>query len=220
MDRFGYARCVDTATYERNKEAADSESRYVFTCKNTGKVCVFTNTGQLHTVKVADIPYGKFRDKGVPIDNISNFSSDKEHIIAVTSQTSLNLYRVIFVTKLSMMKIVDGGEFDVSKRMVASTKLQEGDEIVDVSVLKEQKDIILQTKDGYFLKFPLEEIPEKKKGAVGVRGMKLTGTDQVENVYYTRPGMADPVIEFKEKQFDLSRIKTGRRDSKGTKPRV
>ena len=220
MDRFGYARCVDTATYERNKEAADSESRYVFTCKNTGKVCVFTNTGQLHTVKVADIPYGKFRDKGVPIDNISNFSSDKEHIIAVTSQTSLNLYRVIFVTKLSMMKIVDGGEFDVSKRMVASTKLQEGDEIVDVSVLKEQKDIILQTKDGYFLKFSLEEIPEKKKGAVGVRGMKLTGTDQVENVYYTRPGMADPVIEFKEKQFDLSRIKTGRRDSKGTKPRV
>ena len=220
MDRFGYVKTVDNSVYERNKEAADNENKQIVPCMSDGKICLFTDNGQMHLVKVADIPYGKFRDKGVPIDNISNFSSDKEHITAVTSQTSLNLYRVIFVTKLSMMKIVDGGEFDVSKRMVASTKLQEGDEIVDVSVLKEQKDIILQTKDGYFLKFPLEEIPEKKKGAVGVRGMKLTGTDQVENVYYTRPGMADPVIEFKEKQFDLSRIKTGRRDSKGTKPRV
>ena len=37
MDRFGYARCVDTATYERNREAADSENRYVLTCLNTGQ---------------------------------------------------------------------------------------------------------------------------------------------------------------------------------------
>ena len=32
MDRFGYARCVDMATYERNKEAADAEHKFVFVC--------------------------------------------------------------------------------------------------------------------------------------------------------------------------------------------
>ena len=42
MDRFGYAKTVDVSTYERNKEAADAENKYVFTCKNTGRLCLFT----------------------------------------------------------------------------------------------------------------------------------------------------------------------------------
>jgi len=73
------------------------------------------------------------------------------------------MYRVIFGTKLSMLKIVDGGEFDVSKRTVAATKLQDGDEVVSVAVWKEQTNIVLQTAGGYFLRFPIEEILEKKK---------------------------------------------------------
>ena len=95
-------------------------------------ICFFTNTGQLHTVKAADLPFGKLRDKGVPVDNISNYDSARENIVYAASQTDLNLYRVIFATKLSMLKIVDGGEFDVSKRTVAATKLQEGDEVISV----------------------------------------------------------------------------------------
>ena len=218
MDRFGYAKTIDTATYERNKEAADSENKYVFTCKNTGKICVFTNIGQLHTIKVSDIPYGKFRDKGIPIDNISNYDSEKETVVAVTSQTDLNLYRVIFATRQSMLKVVDGGEFDVSKRTVASTKLQDGDEVVNVTVLNDQKEIVLQSAEGFFLKFSLDEIPEKKKGAVGVRGMKLGPKDFVENVYFT--GIWAKTIEYKGKQVELSRLKAGKRDTKGTKIRV
>ena len=70
MDRFGYARIVDVAVYERNKEAADSENKYIVHCMNTGKICIFTNSGKMHQVKVIDLPYGKFRDKGVPIDNV------------------------------------------------------------------------------------------------------------------------------------------------------
>ena len=219
MDRFGYARCIDLAAYERNKEAADAENKYVFPCKNTGKVCLFTNTGQLHTVKVMDIPYGKFRDKGVPIDNISNFNGEKEIVIEAASQTSLNLYRLIFVTKLAMMKVVDGGEFDVAKRTVAATKLMDNDEVVSVIALNEQKQIVLQSREGYFLKFGVEEIPEKKKNAVGVRGMKLTGTDYIENVYYLRSGMEN-MIEYKEKTLDLHKLKAAKRDGKGTKVRV
>ena len=63
MDRFGYARIVDVAVYERNKEAADSENKYIVHCMNTGKICIFTNSGKMHQVKVIDLPYGKFRDK-------------------------------------------------------------------------------------------------------------------------------------------------------------
>ena len=218
MDRFGYAKTVDMPTYERNREAADSENRFVFSCKNTGKVCLFTDTGQLHTIKVADLPFGKFRDKGVPIDNVSNFDSQKESIVFLTSQTELNLRQVIFVTAASMIKIVDGGEFDVSKRTVAATKLSDGDKVVGVAAVTDQRNIVLRTAGGYFLRFPIEEIPEKKKGAIGVRGMKLAEGDVVEAVYFTKNGVEN-VIEYKGKKFVLNSIKPSKRDTKGTKVR-
>ena len=151
MDRFGYAKTVDMATYERNKEAADSENRFVFPCKNTGKVCLFTDQGQLHTIKVLDLPFGKLRDKGIPIDNVSNISTGKENLVFITSQSELNLYRLLFVTSKSMMKVVDGGEFDVAKRTVAATKLMDDDLVVNVAILKEQKNIVLQTNEGFIL---------------------------------------------------------------------
>lgn len=219
MDRFGYARTIDMTAYERNKEAADAENKYVFSCKNTGRVCIFTNTGQLYTVKVMDIPFGKFRDKGVPIDNISNFNGEKETVIAVASQMSLTLYRMIFVTKYAMVKIVDGSEFDVAKRTVAATKLTEGDEVVSVVVFNDQKQIILQSAEGYFLKFNVEDIPEKKKNAIGVRGMKLNENDYIDNVYYTQSGI-ERNIEYKDKPLDLIKLKSAKRDGKGTKVRI
>ena len=219
MDRFGYCRCVDVAVYERNREAADAENRFVFPCKNTGRVCLFTSGGQLHTLKAADVPFGKFRDKGVPVDNISNFNTEKETLIYAASQTELNLYRLFFVTKQSMVKMVDGGEFDVMKRTVAATKLLEEDEVLSVEPLKDQKSIVLQSKDGYFLRFPIEEISAMKKAAVGTKGMKLGDGDYVEAVYYTRAGM-EQTIEYKGKKIELGKLKSGARAGKGVKVRA
>ena len=219
MDRFGYAKTVDMTTYERNKEAADSENKYVVKCKNTGKICLFTDSGQLYTVKAMDIPFGKFRDKGIPIDNVSNYHSDREQILLVTSQTELNLYRLIFMTKQAKTKIVSGGEFDVAKRTVASTKLMEGDTLLSVAVLKEQKQVVLQSHDGFFLRFALDEIPEQKKGAVGVRAMKLGEEDYLEAVYYSEPTV-ETLIPYQDKEMEITRVKLGKRDSKGVKIRL
>lgn len=219
MDKFGYCKTIDMTTYERNKEAADAEFKYVVKCRNTGRICVFTNTGQLHTIKVVDIPFGKFRDKGQPIDNISNYNSANEDILAITSQSEMNLYRLLFVTKQSMCKIISGGEFDVAKRTVTSTKLSEGDEIVSVVVLNEQQHIILQSKEGYFLRFDISEISEVKKTALGVHGMKMGDNDYIEQVFYTYAGQ-NTKIEYKGKQIDMNKLKVAKRDAKGTKIRV
>ncbi len=219
MDRFGYAKTVDVATYERNKEAADQENKYVIRCKNVGKICIFTDIGQLHTIKVLDLPFGKFRDKGTPIDNVSNFDSTKENMVYIASQTQLNLCRYVFVTKQAMMKVVSGGEFDVTKRTIAATKLQDDDKVLNIACIKDQKNIVLQTAGGYFLRFPLEEIPEKKKNAIGVRGIKLMDKDELESVYYTQNGM-EVSINYKSKQLVLNGIKLGKRDSRGVKVRA
>ncbi|MCR4787912.1 MAG: DNA topoisomerase 4 subunit A [Lachnospiraceae bacterium] len=219
MDRFGYAKTIDMATYERNIENVFTDYKYVVNCKNTGRICIFTNTGDMHTVKVMDIPFGKYKDKGVPIDNISNYNTEKEYVVACESQSRLNLYNLIFVTKLSMMKIVDGGEFDVTRRTISATKLLDGDEVISVCALTDQKQIVLKTADGYFIRFGIEDIPEKKKTAVGVRGMKLSPKDTVENVFFTSAS-SEPNVIIDEKPFDLYRVKLSRRDGKGTKIRL
>ncbi|MCR5556917.1 MAG: DNA topoisomerase 4 subunit A [Butyrivibrio sp.] len=219
MDRFGYAKTIDASTYEKNKETIESEFKFSFIMKNTGKVCFFTNTGNLHTVKAMDLPQGKMRDKGVPIDNISNFDTSKETIVLAASQSDLNLYRLLFTTKMSMMKIVDGGEFDVSKRTVAATKLTEGDEVVHVEILHTQKTVILRSNDGFFLRFYVDTIPEKKKAAVGVRGMRLGKNDYIRDVFYLND-MEERAIEHNDKQLQLGHLKVTSRDTKGTKVRL
>ena len=82
--------------YERNKEAADSENKYVFPCMNTGRICVFTDTGKLHTIKVLDLPFGKFRDKGSPIDNFSNYNSSEEQMTGIGSMEELKNKKAVF----------------------------------------------------------------------------------------------------------------------------
>ncbi len=219
MDRFGYAKSVDKTIYERNKEAIDSENKFVFPMKSDGRVCIFTDTGDMHSIKAKDIPFGKFRDKGQPIDNISNFDSQKERALLLCSQEDILYKRMIFVTKDSMMKVVEGSEFDAGKRTIAATKLNDNDMVCSIHILNDEKNIVLQTEDGIFLRFGIDEIPEKKKNAVGVRGMKLNAKDRIDSVYYTH-NAGDNTIEFNGKPFDLhAKVKPGHRDTKGIKIR-
>ena len=216
MDRFGYTRTVDVAVYERNKEAADAESKHIVSCVNTGKVCIFTNTGKMHQVKVLDIPHGNFRSKGIPIDNISNFVGSEEQIVYICDENQLRLGRLLFATKQGMIKKVEATEFLVTKRTIAATKLQDEDEVISVQLLNENHHVVLQTTNDYFLRFPASEVSEKKKSAVGVRGIKLQKNDLLEGVYLFEEG-TECKISYKEKEVTLSRLKIAKRDGSGIK---
>ncbi len=216
MDRFGYAKTIDVAAYERNKEAADSENRYVIVCKNTDKIGLFTNQGQMHLLKAADLPYGKFRDKGQPVDNLSNYNSSEEHLVFVSSLNGMKERKLLFATKTGMLKIVDGSEFDVSKRTTAATKLGAADEVVRVGYCEEGLHLVLQSKKGMFLRIEASGVPEKKKGALGVRGIKLSADDELTEVYFLLPGESRK-ISLKDKELELSRLRVGSRDTKGVK---
>mgnify|MGYP003311381129 CR=1 FL=1 len=77
----------------------------------------------------------------------------------------------------------------------------------------------MQSKDGYFLRMNIEEIPEKKKAAIGVRGIKLKDGDTLEAVYCLNYN--DPrTIDYKSKQLELNKIKLGKRDGNGVKVRA
>ena len=218
MDRFGYAKTVDVATYERNKEAADAENKWIVNCINTGKLCVFTNTGKMHQIKVLDLPYGKFRDKGQPIDNVSNYDSTQEMVVYMCDELQLRYAKLLFATKQGMIKKVKGNEFQVAKRTIAATKLQEDDELISVQVITDDQHVVLQTKDGYFLRFSAQEVAEKKKAAVGVRGIKLRKNDELEQIYLFYEGTEHKIL-YGDRELTLNRLKVAKRDGTGTKAR-
>ena len=273
MDKFGYAKLIDQATFDRNREAVIKENKYYFNCMNTDKVCIFTDNGNMHQIKIIKMPIKKFRDKGVPIDNLGNYSSAGESIVALFSASMIKDKKLLFTTKKGMMKLVDGSEFETTRNTIAATKLGEDDSLVGVQITRitsktvedeeyempialtggsddefmpmddvqlemnfdtpSQMDsagnntelqytreiLVLQTENGVFLRFPLKEIPEKKKTAVGVRGIKLNADDFVSNVYLLDVGDND-VVEYKGKKVELRKLKTGRRDTKGVKVRI
>lgn len=218
MDRFGYAKTVDVSVYERNREAADSENRYVVHCLNTGRLCLFTDTGKMHQVKVLDLPHGKFRDKGTPIDNVSNYSSSGEQIVMICDSEQMRFSYLLFATAQGMIKRVEGTEFQVTKRTIAATKLQEGDTLIDVKVITENQNVVLRTRNGYFLRFPASDVPVKKKAAVGVRGIRLQKKDELEQVYLFEE-RTETKAAYGEREVTLNRLKLAKRDGTGTKAR-
>ena len=216
MDRFGYAKTVDTSVYDRNKETADAENRYIFTCKNTDKICIFTDKGQMHLLKVLDLPYGKFRDKGTPIDNVCNYDSKEENFVYIASLEQVSSHRLVFGTAQSMLKVVDGAEFVVAKKTTAATKLADGDEVLTVRALEGDETLVMCSHKDMFLRIDCEQIPQKKKSAVGVRGMKLAAGDTLKHIYVLHEG-ENADVEVKGKMIALNRLHIGNRDTKGVR---
>ena len=219
LDKFGYCKILEPSIYERNRETVDTENVYVLPCHTTDKIGLFTDLGAFHQVKVTEIPFGKLRDKGVPIDNLSKFDATKERPVCVVNAAQLKGQKLLFATKDAMIKIVPGGEFETNNRTVAATKLQENDMLLSVQPADGMREAVIQTTSGIFLRFPIEEISEMKKNAKGVRGIKLGRTESLEAIHLLDGTEDDPIVMYKEKPVHLSRLKIGHRDGKGSRAR-
>ena len=217
MDKFGYCKLLDKNTYDRNRETVEAEHPHVIVCMNTDKICLFTNLGNLHQVKVMEIPFGKLRDKGTPIDNLSKFDGTKEEIICLTNLEGIRGKKLVFATKMALVKQVPAEEFETNNRTVAATKLQDGDGLISVQIVEQQTEVVLQTSGDVFLRFALDEISEMKKNSRGVRGIKLAAGEELERLYLLGE---EPVIMYKKKEVHLNRLKIGKRDGKGSKVRL
>ena len=218
MDRFGYCKLLDQAAYDRNQETVESEYPHVVPCLNTDKICLFTDQGNLHQVKVLDIPFGKLRDKGTPIDNLSKFDGTRETILFLTNLEAMEGKKLLFFTRMGLIKQVPAEEFVTNNRTVVSTKLQEGDLLAAVRLSgAPEGDVVVQTEGGFFLRFAQGEIPEMKKNSRGVRAIRLEKQDQAEKLYLVAE---DQTVLYKKKEIQLNRLKVAKRDGKGTKARL
>ena len=209
MDRFGYCKLLDKNIYERNQETVDSEQKHVVRCMNTDKICMFTDQGNLYQLKVMEVPAGKLRDKGTPIENLSRFDGTKEEIVYLTSAQAMKGQTLVFATKMAMVKQVPAQEFETNNRLVAATKLQEEDKLLSVTPVQGETEVVLQTTGGVFLRFALQEISLLKKNSRGVRGIKLARGEELEALYLLGE---NTIAEYKGKMIHLNRLKIGKRD--------
>ena len=215
QDKFGYCKLMDEATYQRNQEAVESDNRFVLKCKNTDRVLLFTDKGNMHQIKCQDVPLGKFKDKGVPIDNISKYNANQEEIIYVNVKSALAGKTLIFATRDAMVKLVETSEFETANKLVAATKLGEGDRLIEIREMAYETDIVFETHDGYFLRCSLSDIPLQKKNSKGVIGIRLGKCDTLDHFYLL--GTEPVEITYRKKPLSLNRLKIAGRAGKGTK---
>ena len=109
-----------------------------------------------------DVPFGKFRDKGKPIDNISNYTSAEERIVLVESMMNLRNSMVFMGSSDGMLKQVQGSEFDVAKRTTAATKLNDGASLKIVKIVTGMESVIMESEKGYCLRFQITRFRKRR----------------------------------------------------------
>lgn len=148
QDKFGYAKLLEPAAFDRNIESVTRDNKYYFNCMNTDSICIFTDNGNVHQIKVHKIPTKKVREKGVPIDNLGNYSSQGESIVALLSFNMIKNKKLLFTTKNGMIKLVDGNEFETNRKTMAATKLGKDDEVVSVKITRVSEREVIQEDVG------------------------------------------------------------------------
>lgn len=220
FDRFGYTKAIDAAAFGRASEETKKDFSFVLKIKNTDKLCIFTDKGNMHQVKMEKVPRCKMKDKGTLIHSLCKMDNDEEGLLYVSFEELFESI-LLFVTKNGYIKLVSGAEFETGRQMIAATKLDADDEVVGVimlsasDVLTGTKKVILLTKDGLSLGFPLSEVSELKKTSRGVKGITLEKEDTVAFATVVHP--AAETFEYEGKTLNARRVRNRKRAAKGQK---
>jgi DNA gyrase subunit A len=222
VDRFGYVKSVDSASYSRLSEETLADYSHIVCMKNTDRLCVFTEEGNMYQIKAAGIPRGRSRDKGVLIQSLCK--SSHETILLYISAEDLFESQLFFATRNGFVKQVAGISFDTNRSMISSTKLDEGDKIAGITpltvmeVINPDEKVVLITKKGLSLGFPLYEVSELKKTSRGVKGITLDEGDTVRYASVAAPDCEE--LLFDQKKYNPKKIRNRKRAAKGQKAQI
>lgn len=212
MNKFGYVKVYELPVYEKNKDAIKEEARTLISCMSDSRIVIFTDTGMMHQLRLREVPFAKPKDKGTPIDVLTNYDSAKENALKIDCFEAIKDKLLLFVTENAMIKLVEASEFDSVKKTIASTKLLEGDRLVYVGQVYGTETVLVS--DGRsVLRFRDDDISLLKKTSVGVRGMKLSDGDRITAVYDFDPTVRY-IVKVGSRRVNLAELKLKKRDAK------
>jgi len=103
----------------------------------------------------------------------------------------------LFVTKKGMIKRSAAEDYDVRSRKYPALSMKKGDALLDIRPAPTQDDILLISRDGMSIRFPLAGVPVQGRIATGVRAMSVEATDEV--IWFGQLADKDEVILFSER---------------------
>ena len=202
---------VDIPTYERNIEAINANYKVIKDIKSDDVLYLFSSQGQCYQMNATTIPLTKYKDKGIPIENLLGINSS-ESILYLCTKNELDS-EFIFITKNGYIKKVNGTEFITSRKMIHATKLNKDDFLLEVIPFNKEQYLLLYNKNQYGVKMNTSSIPLLKKTSIGVKGIQLDDDLLIGGILLNNKD----TISLFERDILGKDIKTGKRGTKGKK---
>ena len=169
MDRFRYCKFIDEQTYERNKD--NLENNICFRIKSNSKIIFITDKAKSIQIKCQDIPLCKFKDKGIPIENLSSITEDEE-IIYICDYNEFFRKTFLLITKNGMGEKIIPDEMITSKKESIIMKLENNDCLLSCIPICGNY-VVLVNENGNVIRIKLDEILMRKRNCAGVKVMDI-----------------------------------------------
>ena len=158
----------------------------------------FTNTGKVYRMKTYEIPEASRTSRGTAIINLLQLQPG-EKISAVIPIKEYNEGQYLFMaTKNGIVKKTPITDYaHVRKTGLAAINLREDDELIEVKVTDNEKDIILVTKYGQCIRFHETDVRKTGRTSMGVIGMNLTDDDEVIGMQLNTQGESLMIVSEK-----------------------
>ena len=176
---------IPQSTYLKSTKIIDENSSLneihtnILLTASDKNVLIFTNLGNMYKLSVDKIIEARFKDRGVFLkDAILGVSPDEKVVKIFEDNPKFYKETLIFFTKNGLVKLTSGEEFNISKSSTSTIKLKE-DEIVNIEIYNNKKNLMFISNLGMGLYAKNEDIPLTSKSAQGVKGINLNDGDSV-----------------------------------------
>ena len=183
VTKEGYIKRVSPKSYTDEEETVMKPGDYVIGLYDTttlNNIMVFTNLGRYCFIPVHLIPECKWKELGKHINNVCMLSPDEKVVSSVIYDNDNSI--VVLATKQGMVKKVLYKDFVVSRysKPLTAMKLKDDkDELVSVLKANNDSNVIMVSKNGYYVKYSLNEVPVIGPKGSGVKGINLKDDELV-----------------------------------------
>lgn len=174
-------RSFNSSTVDEVGKRDDDRLIFVSSAKTTQHLLIFTNLGNVIYRPVHELADIRWKEIGEHLSQtITNFETNEE-VLYTELVDNFDEGTYFAVTKLGQIKRVERKEFSpwrtYKSKSVKFAKLKnEDDQIITLSPIK-LDDVMLVTKNGYALRFNIEEVPVVGAKAAGVKAINLKKDD-------------------------------------------
>lgn len=225
MTEGGLIKRVPTASFRTQKrngkgvKTQDDITHAIIRTNTIDSLMIFSNKGVMYRLLVDLIPSGTNTAKGVPVKSLIQMAEDEEPAVIYSIYRDTDAKYVLFVTKNGLVKKTTLDEYTSTKKKtgIAAINIKDGDELVAVSLVKDE-DVILATAGGYCIRFNTMEIGATSRNTSGVKGINLGAEDYIIAAAPVRD-TTDQLAVFSKiglgKRVSLSDLPTQKRGGKG-----